>query len=537
MPAVAEYFLKVSIAISIVCILYQLLFKRLTFYSWNRYFLLIYSVFSFILPFIDISPALERGSLNDNVFVQIIPALQNTAPIGAKLNFAPADIVTIWTPWNIALAIIAAGIAVMLVRFIAQLLSLRKIVSNAKLMDAGSAKIYQLDKNIPPFSFGRSVFINRNMHDQADLDDIIRHETIHVKQRHTIDILWAELLCVINWYNPFAWWLKNSIKQNLEYIADNGVIENGASKKEYQYLLLKAVGNRYLPVASPFNFSSLKSRIAMMNKVKSARPHLLKFLFVVPMAAVILLSFRRGEHKIVNDGVYTVTGILFDEVTLQPISNAVVKDSASDVKAITDVKGFYKLAIPPVAGNDLLIRFRIVKENYPAFRSGLIQVRKEDKNNSLIVLLGMTTKKDMASGAGKGSGLYSYGSNKAKVQKISDYAYAAQQMNKLKESKAVDERIKDDPRPIHVINGLPNAFGNGTRYWFSKEDVEGFPEFKVWADGKIMTMEEANAKFNRFELKGVNALPRASAKELFGVDCNVLIIYKDSLPPIISRSK
>lgn len=531
MPAVAEYFLKVSIAISIVCILYQLLFKRLTFYSWNRYFLLIYSVFSFILPFIDISPALERGSLNDNVFVQIIPALQNTAPIGAKLNFAPADIVTIWTPWNIALAIIAAGIAVMLVRFIAQLLSLRKIVSNAKLMDAGSAKIYQLDKNIPPFSFGRSVFINRNMHDQADLDDIIRHETIHVKQRHTIDILWAELLCVINWYNPFAWWLKNSIKQNLEYIADNGVIENGASKKEYQYLLLKAVGNRYLPVASPFNFSSLKSRIAMMNKVKSARPHLLKFLFVVPMAAIMILACRKKEQQPQSAATYTVMGVLFDEMTLQPISNGIVKDSVSGISSTTNEKGFYKLLIPRVVDKDLSVRFQILKQGYPDVTAGGINVRKEDADNSFIVLLGKTTIKDMASGAGRGTGIYSPGFKQAQAERMSEDAYLSYEMDKFKHNREIDIRMENNPHPIQIIDGIPNAFGNGSRAWFDKEEVEESPTFKVWADGKIMTMEEANAKFNRFELKGVGASPKASSKALFGLDCNVLIIYKDSLSP------
>ncbi|MGN6492684.1 MAG: M56 family metallopeptidase [Agriterribacter sp.] len=533
MPAVAEYFLKVSIGVSVVCLLYQLLFKRLTFYNWNRYFLLINSVFAFLLPFINVSPALEQGNISNNLFVQSIPVLQNASSAVAEQNVELPDTPGIWNAWNIALCIIAAGVVVMLVRFVAQLLSLKRLVSNATLIDGGGAKIYQLDKNIPPFSFGRSVFINRHLHDESDLEGIIQHEVVHVQQRHTIDILWAELLCVINWYNPFAWWLKNSIKQNLEFIADNGVIEKGASKKDYQYLLLKAVGSRYLPVASPFNFSSLKKRIVKMNQAKSARLHLLKFLFIIPLAAVVLLSFRKVKQQPGSDSVYTVMGVLFDEVTLQPIPDGIVKDSVSGISSKTNNKGFYKLIVPRIAGKDLSIRFQILKQGYPDITAGGILIIKEDTDNSLVVLLGKATIKDIASGAGKGLLIHSLSYNEAQAERMSYDAYLAYQMEEFKHNREIDRRVENNPHPIHIIDGIPNAFGNGSRAWFSKEEVEASPTFKVWADGKIMTMEEANAKFNRFELKGIGASPKASAKETFGLDCNVLIIYKDSIPPTI----
>src|SRR4029453_17672904 len=102
----------------------------------------------------------------------------------------------------------------------------------------------------------------------------------HVKQRHSIDIIWGEILCMLNWYNPFAWLLKSAIRQNLEFIADNKVMEHGIDKKEYQYLLLKVIGNNQFSIAPKFNFSSLKKRIAMMNKMKTAGVHLVKFLFI-----------------------------------------------------------------------------------------------------------------------------------------------------------------------------------------------------------------------------------------------------------------
>ena len=139
-----------------------------------------------------------------------------------------------------------------------------------------------------------SVFINSNLHTEDELREIVRHEFVHVRQKHTIDIIWAELLCIINWYNPFAWLLKRSIRQNLEFIADNKVVENGIDKKQYQYLLLKVIGNNQYSIATKFNFSSLKKRIAMMNKTKSARLQVGRFLFLVPVLAIILLAFRKS---------------------------------------------------------------------------------------------------------------------------------------------------------------------------------------------------------------------------------------------------
>jgi hypothetical protein len=91
--------------------------------------------------------------------------------------------------------------------------------------------------------------------------------------------------------------LKRAIRLNLEFIADNKVLENGINRKEYQYLLLKVIGSNQYSIATQFNFSSLKKRIAMMNKLKSAKLHLLKFLFLLPVVVVMLLAFRSKYEK------------------------------------------------------------------------------------------------------------------------------------------------------------------------------------------------------------------------------------------------
>jgi beta-lactamase regulating signal transducer with metallopeptidase domain len=95
---------------------------------------------------------------------------------------------------------------------------------------------------------------------------------VHVRQKHTVDILLAELLTIVNWYNPFVWLIRYSIRQNLEFIADCEVLKKGLDKKSYQYHLLSVMGQVEYKLANNFNFSSLKKRIVMMNKLRSARP-------------------------------------------------------------------------------------------------------------------------------------------------------------------------------------------------------------------------------------------------------------------------
>jgi TonB-dependent SusC/RagA subfamily outer membrane receptor len=282
MPAAFIYLLKLSVSLGVVFLFYQFVLRRLTFYNWNRWYLLGYSLLSFVIPFIDITPALHQNELADNNMVQWIPLLYNKSTGKSSL-----------TVWNIISLLFVIGMLITLSRLIIQLISFRRMMKKAQLISEDAISLYQVDESIIPFSFGNAVFFNVNLHTTEELEKIIRHEFVHVKQRHSIDIIFSEILCLLNWYNPFAWMLRSAIRQNLEFVADNKVLENGINKKQYQYLLLKVIGDNQFSIAQKFNFSSLKKRIAMMNKNKSAKMHLLRFLFVLPVLAVILVSFRK----------------------------------------------------------------------------------------------------------------------------------------------------------------------------------------------------------------------------------------------------
>ncbi len=309
MPLLIQYLIKLSLTLGFVWAFYQLLLRRLTFYNWNRAFLISYSLIAFFIPFINISPVIEKNELSANRLVQLIPLVQTFASGNERSSIGV---------WDWVLIVFLVGCVVLLVRLVILHVSFVKLRRSAKLLLETPVKLYQIDKDIIPFSFGDSIFINQDQHKEEDLPKIIRHEFVHVKQKHSIDMLWAEWLCVLNWYNPFAWLVRNAIRQNLEFIADNNVIQNGIDKKQYQYLLLKVMGAPQYSIAANFNFTSLKKRIAMMNKMRTAKVHLMKFLFVLPLIGVLLLSFRDKMSRQKKAPVVQHVSLVQDTIPTRP---------------------------------------------------------------------------------------------------------------------------------------------------------------------------------------------------------------------------
>ena len=311
MPFLLLYIIKFSISLVVVFVFYHFVLRKLTFYNWNRIYLVGYTLLSFFIPFIDISVALQENRLSDNQLISWLPVMQFK---GTELS-AHSGIGI----WNGITALLITGILVFAFQLCMQFISYQKMLNKATILSRDGIDLYQVSESIIPFSFGNSIFINVEQHTPEELQEIIRHEMVHVKQKHSIDILWSELFCIVNWFNPFAWLIRKAIRQNLEFIADKNVLNNGIDPKQYQYLLLKVIGNNQFSIAQQFNFSSLKKRIAMMNKLKSAKINLLRFLFVLPLLATILLAFRKqikDEHAPTPDSITSVRNIIIDTVPL-----------------------------------------------------------------------------------------------------------------------------------------------------------------------------------------------------------------------------
>ncbi|MBS1663587.1 MAG: TonB-dependent receptor plug domain-containing protein [Bacteroidetes bacterium] len=307
MPSIILYFLKVSVSLAIVWVFYQLLLRRLTFYTMNRWYLLGYSLLAFFIPLIDLGPVLSKGDGHGYVVVvRYIPSIGRSVVLPAVEESGDH-----W--WSVLIAAVILVSVFLLVKLGIQWSSLLMVRRRARLMKDGAVKLYWMDGDVRPFSFGSSVYINPKLHTEKEFSEIILHEYVHIRQRHSFDILFTELLSAVCWYNPFVWLIRYCIRQNLEFIADQAVLNSGVDRKGYQYHLLKVVGEPAYRLANNFNFSSLKKRIVMMNKIRSARLHLVKFLFIVPLIGVSLVAFRNKADGLWKDEGKAIGGVLAGE--------------------------------------------------------------------------------------------------------------------------------------------------------------------------------------------------------------------------------
>ena len=365
MPYLLLYLIKLSLTLAVLYVFYAAFLKNLTFYTWNRFYLLFYSLGAFFIPFINITPWIEEQPAGPAITRQV--NFISRLPTIAAISDHPASL----SAWQLLCALFVSGLLVMLTRLAVQLLTIRSIRRSAMLIRANGICFYDVDSPISPFSFAQSIFVNTRLHSTEELQKIIEHEFVHVKQKHTIDLLAAELLCIVSWFNPFAWLIKKAIRQNLEFIADNSVLQTGFDAKHYQYLLLKVTGMQSYSVSNNFNISSLKKRIFMMNKIRSARVHLLKFLFVLPLLALILVSFREQQVKRQADAIRQKSSRMMYDTVPPPPPPTVTPPPPPPMPPV--VSGKHHKPVPPPFPKDV-ISITIGKDATVLLKSGKTEV-------------------------------------------------------------------------------------------------------------------------------------------------------------------
>ena len=181
------------------------------------------------------------------------------------------------------------GAFVVAVKTIITWIRIVRVVRSGECLKKDGYTLVIIDNDkIAPFSWMRYVVINRKDFDNQS-SAIIAHELKHMASCHWFDLLVAQIVCIVNWFNPAAWLMRDELMLVHEYQADMAVISGGHNPQEYQMLLIKkAVGSRFLSLANSINHSKLKKRITMMYKSKSSAGSKLKALALVPMVALAL---------------------------------------------------------------------------------------------------------------------------------------------------------------------------------------------------------------------------------------------------------
>ncbi|MFH6769694.1 M56 family metallopeptidase [Gaetbulibacter aquiaggeris] len=278
-----EYLLKASAVTIIFYVFYKIFLQRDTFFESNRWFLLIGLITSGFIPLVVIPIYMEQTpvSLDYFVFTEDPVTTNNNSPFNLL---------------SLLKTIYFLGMIIFALRFTLQLRSLIPLLIKSEAHQLGHLKLLKTDENISPFSFFNYIVYNPNPFNETELNQIITHEKVHVQQYHTIDVMLAQIACVVFWFNPFIWLYNKDLKQNLEFIADKTAINYTHCKKSYQYTLLKtSLPNHQLALTNNFYNSLIKKRIVMLHKSKSKKINLLKYALIIPALALFLMSFNTKE--------------------------------------------------------------------------------------------------------------------------------------------------------------------------------------------------------------------------------------------------
>jgi len=300
MTPILSYLLKANIVLIALYGLYFLCFRRDTFYGNIRWYLLIAIVSVMIFPLVDISAWLNNSPAAIEVS-QYIPSVdvvyQYIIAQPSQLEHAAAPVVARTIPFNLILLWCWLLVTVFLLgKMLFQLACIVRLWYCYP--QRKNSAITAIDRNIQPFSFFGRIFLNPALHSEDELDEIVAHEQVHCRQRHSIDNLLAEALVCLCWFNPVAWALRRDLKQNLEYYTDRMTIRRGFDIKRYQYSLLRVCTRQTnnsdytFQILNYFHFNHLKKRIVMMNKQESPRIMSAKYLLVIPALAAALLTVQ-----------------------------------------------------------------------------------------------------------------------------------------------------------------------------------------------------------------------------------------------------
>lgn len=470
MPQFFIILLKINFVLILFGAAYYLILRRLTFYTINRVFLVFGMLFATAYPFIDLTAFFHQQDVNAIAFV---PQLNQDVAALVPSKFIALN-------WQILTVIFYVGVILMALRLFVQFVSLYKMHQKSAPGSIADFPVRILSESVSPFSFWQTVYVNPSLHKESELETIIAHENIHVKQWHSLDIILAELSVVFYWFNPGIWLMKKAVKENLEFITDQKILNKGIDKRTYQYSLLD-VGNLTpaVEIVNNFNLSDLKKRIKMMNAKRSSKLSLSSYLFILPVLLITTLAFTVSKKDVTKH--------------FEPIRQALTKTSITD-----SVKLYLAIVPEPRSANQNISKITDLKRSVKFKGSANKGAKIKDTVNAI---------------------LPSLSNDNALVLTIKDLGYAGRLQGKV----SGVMMVKKDSLPFNsdkVVQNLKIAFAGSEKPVGSPESglratvvVRGFKigtklsdslnKTDFFFNGKKITQEELS-KIEPETIKSVN---------------------------------
>jgi len=531
MENILNYAIQINVLLSVVYLGYVLLLKNLTFYLLNRMYFITGILFSFTYPFLDIQ----------SWFRKPIPSVGEIA-MDWSMDLAQEVDKSVFTLNNILIVLLIIGVTILSIRFLIQMISLLRIHIYSEPAQWQSYLFRNVFIPIVPFSFLNKIYVNRDHHPEPELLDIFKHEDIHVKGLHSIDILISEFTLISSWFNPFVWLMRKAIRENLEFLTDQQVLNNGVDRQTYQYSLLRVnASGGSATLGNQFSFKTLKRRIMMMNKKRSAKIQLGKYAFMLPIfvltAGAFTLNkaeakitqatdaakeidlepavsvFQSAQNSIEEAGLVQdtlkgkVIGITLDGSNI-PVK-AAVRDTVSQAIPVVKMKIGTSLDVKPT---DLLYFVDGKEVDAGAFKSlekNNIEAINILKDEAVLLKYGERGKKGAIEILTKGGKSGASISNEDSVK-----LYGEIGKNEVSELRGNEIRVNSNINGSEKSNNISSVLIRSKRLFGSAAAVGKQPQPLYVVDGEIFYSEINTINPNNIE--SITVLKDASAQTLYG---------------------
>lgn len=337
------YLAEASMVMLVFALSYQLLFRKLSYFQWNRAYLMGSLLLSILIPLLPLhflfssqTVLAQRGLFNFNnlgisAATAVVPSLSNVQETDASLFFRAFA----WA----ALIIYLLGVLYKAFRLQQHVTALYQLIRSNQQHPKDNYTLIYTQHKAAPFSFLHYIFLpaQNDLLTEKEQAQVLQHEQIHVTQKHSLDLIFFELSSIFFWFNPAIYYLGRQIREAHEFQADGLITQARGSKKQYGQLLLKLAGQRSAsPLMHTFFSKQLVHRISMLTQPKSSPMLKVKYLGVLPVVALTLFLSSFSESKVqtadpATDNAKTQTETVADQAIIGNITwtgNKVYTDAA-----------------------------------------------------------------------------------------------------------------------------------------------------------------------------------------------------------------
>ena len=373
MEVFALYLFKSVIWLSGFALVYLLFLRNERFFLLNRLYLVSGILISFFFPFITVHYNVE------------IPAIAKIDAGNAMLTGVRySGHSNVYNMESLLLALYLSGVLFVSFRIIKQSISVLSSIKKTGITEIHPVKLVRNADYTTSFSFFSYVFVNPSVTD-LETKEIVNHELVHIRQKHWVDLVLVELLCILQWFNPLIWIYIRFLRQNHEYLADEVALQRTSDPAVYRATLLNQLtGYPVVSLANSFSYSLNKKRFKMMKNIVSSPWRKMKIIFILPVFAIVLYAFAKPEYIYSFPGNSRAKNLTSSFQTKEikgtvvqqdgkPLAGASLIIRGTAIGTVSDLKGLFKLNDVPedasLAVSFVGFKSKILK---PVFNSDMI---------------------------------------------------------------------------------------------------------------------------------------------------------------------